>query len=892
VKLLRLKGKNFRSFAEFDLDLNAVGLFSVTGPNGAGKSSIFSAVEWALFGGKRGPNTPSVLRQGAEEGAQCRVEVEFEVAGRVLEVVRIDRKDAWLTDVETGRELSRGLTHTSNEVAVQLGLSQDMFLGTFYARQKEVQALSSSKSLGDRRDQLELLLGIEHLRRASDIAARDAREQKALVSALAEDAPDVDELRADIERCEREAREAAPMIGRLEARVVELDTALKEATSHIDVLAEQLSEHKTRSVAAEQADAELKREQVILSGLCERLDAAKAAQVELSELEPVAARVDEVTALEREMDMRRRNHEQVEQLRAQERRALEELALATDMLRELRDASDDEDPTHRLAVAQDELTAIAEQLRSCSEVRQETDHLLRDAHDEHERAQTAARLDTALAELIDAEALVESTREQWQDARGRKAELRARLDHEIKHRDALLGVGDDEAPECPTCHQPLDGTLSDLVGEYEGTIAAIEQQLTATESEMEGLEGAGKKQKASADRAVQLRAQRAALGNVGQLEELAATEAQAETSARTAAYEELQLEEQYRRLVDILPELRMKAEQAEIVAIKRTETHERQARAEHQAATYAEQLRQAGGNSYDSTAHENLRTALDRAQAAVRRCAVLREGAASIQLLERRIAKQRPLVDTLGTRVAQLRAAAAELEVTDDARGQATRQRDDLDEALRDARQELDRANQRVSVESVAVSAAHARLADGQKAHKRLDREQVELTIRAAVAKALSDYREHASQRARPALEEEASNMLKQVTGGTYPVIRLTEAYLLEVADAGQMHPLRRFSGGEQDLAALCLRLALSRTLARQRGAEHGFVILDEVFGSQDQGRRQQLLDQLAELAHNEFHQIFVISHTDDVIESCQLHIKVQRNDDGVSMADGPTVGA
>ncbi len=134
--------------------------------------------------------------------------------------------------------------------------------------------------------------------------------------------------------------------------------------------------------------------------------------------------------------------------------------------------------------------------------------------------------------------------------------------------------------------------------------------------------------------------------------------------------------------------------------------------------------------------------------------------------------------------------------------------------------------------------------------------------------------------------------MLKQVTGGIYPIIRLTEAYLLEVADGGQMHPLKRFSGGEQDLAALCLRLALSRTLARQRGAEHGFVILDEVFGSQDEGRRQQLLAQLGELGRNEFHQIFVISHTDDVIESCQMHIRVKRDGDGISVAEGPKIGA
>ena len=130
--------------------------------------------------------------------------------------------------------------------------------------------------------------------------------------------------------------------------------------------------------------------------------------------------------------------------------------------------------------------------------------------------------------------------------------------------------------------------------------------------------------------------------------------------------------------------------------------------------------------------------------------------------------------------------------------------------------------------------------------------------------------------------------MLKRVTGSAYPIIRLTEGYLLEIADRGQFHTIKRFSGGEQDLAALCLRLALSRSLARQRGAEHGFVILDEVFGSQDSDRRRLLLEQLGELAENEFQQIFVISHTDDVIEHCRLHIEVSR-ENGISSAVGPT---
>jgi exonuclease SbcC len=110
----------------------------------------------------------------------------------------------------------------------------------------------------------------------------------------------------------------------------------------------------------------------------------------------------------------------------------------------------------------------------------------------------------------------------------------------------------------------------------------------------------------------------------------------------------------------------------------------------------------------------------------------------------------------------------------------------------------------------------------------------------------------------------------------------------MEIVDGNQLYSLRRFSGGEQDLAGLCLRLALSRTLARQRGAETGFVLLDEVFGSQDPDRRRALLEQLHAITESEFRQVFVISHTDDVVEHCDLRIDVARGEGGASIAVGP----
>lgn len=885
MKLIHLSGQNFRSFAEFEFDFNAPGLYAVTGPNGAGKSSIFGAIEWALFGTKPGPGLP-VLRAGAD--GDCRVELEFEVGGRVFRVVRIDRKDAWLMDVASGQELARSLAETSREVAVQLGMTQAMFCGTFYARQKEVQALSSSRSLADRRDQLERLLGIEHLRLAADLAARGAREQKALMEGLSEEGPDVDELRAEVERREREAQEAAPAVGELEAKVNELRNQEQKAVGRIEALTKQISEHGSRRLAAEQTAGELTREQTVLDNLRQRLNTATAAQAELAELAPTAARADEVAALERETEQRRRNHELIEGLRAKERDALQELAKATDALANLAASSPDgDDPLKQLWASQQKLNDLGDQLRKASEARQRAEETARIAREQLAQATLRAAAQRELASLAESEAQEVGSRERWQELRDERADVQAQLNHDIKHRDALTGVGDTETVVCPTCRRPLEGTLTDLLAEFEASIASRGADIGRISGEMERVGALGKHHRVRADRAQQLRAQLASLVESADCEELETAAEEAAADARAAADRERKLNSSYGTLAGQIPGLKTTAEEAADTARLRAEAFERKRRAEHAAASYSEQRSQVGSDGYDAHAHAQVKAELDATQTAVRRSAALRENADAVQLLDGRIARQQPLVRELEGKVAQLREHAAEVEPVPDAHETAVAKHRRLGEEFDEARRALEGAKQQVSVESAAVNAARARLEDGRQMLRRVERERQEYVIQAAVAKALADYREQASVRARPALEQEASNLLKQVTGGTYPIIRLTESYLLEVADEGRFHPLKRFSGGEQDLAAVCLRIALSRTLARQRGAEHGFVILDEVFGSQDLDRRRRLMEQLGELTEAEFQQIFVISHTDDVAQHCRLHVKVRRGENGISEAEG-----
>jgi exonuclease SbcC len=648
VRLLRLEVKNFRSFAEIDLDLNASGVFSITGPNGAGKSSIFAAIEWALYGGRGGPGAPRIAREGVER-EECVVTVEFDVGGHLLRATRIDGKDAWLTDVASEERLAQTLSGTSREVAVRLGLTKEMFRGTFYAPQKEIEALSS-KDPRRRKDQLERLLGIRHLRRAVEFAELDAREQGLVLDGLRREAPDVDQLKAEIKQREKEARDAAPAVKRLKKEIAAHEAKLKKTNKEIDQLAAQIAEHASRQLAAERAEGDFKLKKGVLEGKDKQLRTALAAQAEQAKLE---------AALQ-----------------------------------------DDEDARTHL-----------------------------------------------------------------QELRDRRAEVNAEIVHQERHREVITGGDEGEPGVCPTCHQELEGSVEDLLTELDAAIVDAHER------------------RAELD------------GDLGQLE-----------------------------------------------------------------------------------------AALEKREEMARRLAVFRDQAANVELLKEQVEAQRKEAKAAGEATVELWQVANHVAPGPEAQEKLSTERDGLGELLDEARRELEEANSKASTESEAVAAARSRLEHAKELAEKIDEERREFELRSAVAAALEEYREEASRRARPMVETEASKLLRQITEATYPRIRLTEDYFLEIAEGRDFFLSRRFSGGEQDLAALCLRLALARTLAHQRGTEHSFVILDEVFGSQDVGRRKMLMEQLIELSNGEFQQIFVISHTEDIVDQCSLHISVTR-EHGVSKA-------
>lgn len=132
----------------------------------------------------------------------------------------------------------------------------------------------------------------------------------------------------------------------------------------------------------------------------------------------------------------------------------------------------------------------------------------------------------------------------------------------------------------------------------------------------------------------------------------------------------------------------------------------------------------------------------------------------------------------------------------------------------------------------------------------------------------LERFRDHVVDRIGPAIQAEASRLLAAFTGGRYTELLLDTSYNVYVTDAGVPYTIERFSGGEQDLAHLALRLAVSRLVAeRSGGAEVRFLALDEVFGSQDAQRRDLVVSALRGLG-GLYSQVLVVSHQEALQEA------------------------
>jgi DNA repair protein SbcC/Rad50 len=141
----------------------------------------------------------------------------------------------------------------------------------------------------------------------------------------------------------------------------------------------------------------------------------------------------------------------------------------------------------------------------------------------------------------------------------------------------------------------------------------------------------------------------------------------------------------------------------------------------------------------------------------------------------------------------------------------------------------------------------------------------------------LDGFRDHLVARIGPELSREAEALFRELTNHEYDDLRIDEETLaIQIADGTDYFSIERFSGSESDLANLALRAAISLHLSRMSGADVGLMVLDEVLGALDAERKDLLVQTMGRLA-NHFHQLFVITHAEQVKDQFPASIEVRK---------------
>ncbi|HUQ83982.1 MAG TPA: SMC family ATPase, partial [Gemmatimonadaceae bacterium] len=158
-----------------------------------------------------------------------------------------------------------------------------------------------------------------------------------------------------------------------------------------------------------------------------------------------------------------------------------------------------------------------------------------------------------------------------------------------------------------------------------------------------------------------------------------------------------------------------------------------------------------------------------------------------------------------------------------------------------------------------------------------LDALQTDRRLHDELDRAYSDLRTDLNFQLRPELSELASSFLVDLTDARYSELELDDNYNVLVLEDGIPKPV--ISGGEEDLANLVLRLAISQMIAERAGQQFSLLVLDEVFGSLDESRRHNVVELLRRL-QDRFEQVILITHIESVREGLDQIIAVRYDEE------------
>ena len=916
MNLERLYVENYKQLRDPVELFPPEGAIGVIGSNGSGKSTLFESILWAFFGSKgAGPRfaNESIPWSGGSAKDPTVVEVTLSTAGGAYTVRRQLKSNATAAEARDaeGRTIVTGAADVTRWVEENLlHMDRTAFEATFYAKQKELRFFAHDDGISRVR-RISRMLGISGVEAAQQLLRADRNdlrsEARVIEGRLAE--ANMDELNGELEEAKSECSRLEGELERVSTEYEEADAELKKAREARSKLDAAYREHTRLTSGLRESEGEKRRAGDRISESEKDLEELARAEEELSSLKPQLARLPELEAELEKLEEERRRAEKRDRDRRDLRQALTRIAaIESEVADVLEDLDGDEEPLpgwnelfdldgsdllSRAAAVLDEAAgelATAEErnerlrtLAADHESYRLADEELREARQRYEETLEQARgIEEEIEDLSVGEDLEKRERELREEEeklrevaashRGRAAANEREARNVEKAREAIDSGAEDH---CPTCHRHFEAGEQSEISDTLARQAAALRRLAARETEN------AEKLSASADAtAEKLRAASAKLGRWRELREALAratdrTAERSETLDRLAKHRtelETRLDGAAAPTADDLEAARARSER--LRALRDARPHVVSLAREHSELTrradeLSTEIEELAAVSYDATKHRERREEKALLDEARGRAGELKRRLAARPSVEAALSEARKVADEAGEKAEGLQREISTLGFDEEvyvAAAERVAAAEEKVSGLRDAREQLGGdwkdADHR-------IEKARAELGRLDADRKLANRKAAEAARMDEMDALFTRFFKSLTARARPMLETEASALVRELTDNRYERIEFDENFRVRLLDRfDDSYAIDRFSGGEADVASLSARVALSKIIASRGGATTlGFLILDEVFGSLDAGRRNNVLLALERLKRA-FGQIFIISHVAEVQES------------------------
>lgn len=846
----KLTISGFLSYQEpTEIDFSGLHVACITGQNGAGKSAMLDAITWALFGEAR-RSDDSVIND-VVENKTAKVDFEFIYEDTAYRVSRQKTRgkstiaELFVLDPLSGSwkaMTEKRVTDTNKKIRDTLHMDYKTFINASFFLQGKADQFTGQNAT-ERKKVLGTILNLEVWEEYKNRAAEKRKKVENQISGL-----DISVREAENELAEEPARrarlaEVEEQLGNAETRQKTAELRWEAANEKMTALGQMKNYFEQKQRDTQQRLRQIQNDRQELDKLKQSYTLLKA---RLEHAEEIEQQYNELGSLRTRIEAFTRAAQQLHGLESERNEILHRISMEEQRLRgEQRHLALEAQNIEKELSKRD--TLAADQQRLESQIRQYASVTASRSETEKKRDEIHKQGDILNGRLLFIE--------------NQTNDISARLE---KLRNAPSGI-------CPTCGQEMDEIHR---AEH---VAELEQSLQKAKAEhllIINNRGTLRTQYTALNKQVQelIQKENELTGMKVRLESIA--ESLAGLNSKYADWEQ----NGKLRLASLEDTLRSKSycqsEQQSLLAV------------EEKIVSLA----------YDREAHEKAIARSKALAGAEQRYQDLISSRSRIEPLEQNIhSREAHLEEDSG----QLRELQKDLQEAEAAYTRAKADMPDLPAADRERKEALQEVN-RLHIEEGKARQLVSSL-DGIRI--RLKQYNDSLTEKRALAERYKTLEKAFGkdgipalliEQAIPEIEEQANDLLQQLSNGNMTVHLITqgeykgrrddvkETLEILISDPYGVREYEMFSGGEAFRINFSLRLALSRMLAQRAGSRLQTLVIDEGFGSQDDEGRARLAEAITTV-QKDFEKILVITHLSELKETFPARIEVSKTANGSS---------